>query len=43
MSGKGRHTWRCMECDATGVQPSRRWAALAFERHWVAHHQEVPF
>lgn len=35
--------WRCLECGSDGREMGVRAARAAFEAHWIARHQEVPF
>lgn len=36
-------TWRCHECGASGVQPTKKAAQHAWDHHWIAQHQGVDF
>ena len=35
--------WRCHECGQEGREIGAKATRIAFERHWVSRHQEVPF
>jgi hypothetical protein len=43
MTKRKPKVWQCFECDTTGEEPTKELAFAAWDAHWLARHQGVPW